>query len=507
MLCPVRRLTAAVRTAPLIAVAALTIPSCTSSDSSPTSPAAQAALARAQSHALSATITSTAAVSGSPSQLVKGWGVYPAGGTGAFYDKAAIEDAVYAVGVTFVRERVDPALYVSGTTIANIVLDQTLLNGYIAKLQSAFNHGVTSYVMSVWTPPSSMKTNNSPAAWIDYNGDGVVEANELGYLSSSAEPAFVAFLTKVMLSIKAAGFPLPTMISIQNEPEYASTYDGCIYTPTQWQKVIQDVRGAFDYNGLSSVGLFGPENGTYGASIYSDYYTDTPGFMGGPGFPALDTAYINHSVGAYAHHMYGECNIYQMQDAMSAHPKDAWLTEFSEINDDSELDKTIDMLRGIGAAMVIVPHNYWAWWNGYASSTGAPDGQSLLGGTSTPIYTKRYWALKKLFNTVRPGWTVRTMTSSDPSLYTSLGSQDQCSARIDLVAFVNGSWTQTAVLMTNVSTTTPRQITVSGLEGSSITPYLTNSSNDMEPQATVTISNKTATISLPPESAVLAVSN
>jgi O-glycosyl hydrolase len=215
---------------------------------------------------------------------------------------------------------------------------------------------------------------------------------------------------------------------------------------------------------------------------------------------------LNHSVAAYAHHMYGECNIYQMQDAMGSHPKDAWLTEFSEINSNSELLKTIDMLRAIGAAMVIVPHNYWAWWNGYASSTGAPDGQSLLGGTTTPIYTKRYWALKKLFNTVRPGWTVRTMTSSDGSLYTALGSQDQCSARIDLVAFVNGSWTQTAVLMTNVSTS-PRQVTVSGLIGSSITPYLTNSSNDMEPQGTVTISNKTATISLPAQSAVLAVSN
>jgi O-glycosyl hydrolase len=502
---PTSRLVAATLTA-AIAVCA---PACTSPDSSPTSPAAQAALDRAlQANASSATITSTAAVSGSPSQMLKGWGIYPAAGTGAFWNKSAIQTAVYSLGTTFVREQIDPALYVSGTTVANIVLNQSLLTAYIAKLQVAYNSGASSYVMSVWSPPASMKTNNSLAAWIDYNGDGIVEANELGYLSTASEPAFVAFLTKVMLSIKAAGFPLPTMLSIQNEPEHASTYAGCIYTPAQWQKVIQDVRGAFDYNGLASVGLFGPETGTYGANIYSNYITDTPGFMGGPGFPALDTAYLNHSVGAYAHHMYGECNVPQMQDAMAAHPKDAWLSEFSEIelDDQSELNRTIDMLRAIGAAMVIVPHNYWAWWNGYASSTGAPDGQSLVGGTTTPIYTKRYWALKKLFNTVRPGWTVRTMTSSDPSLYTALGSQDQCSARIDLVAFVNGDWTQTAVLMTNVSSTT-REITVSGLEGSTVTPYLTNSSNDMLQETTQTVTNHTATLWLPPESAVLAVTN
>jgi hypothetical protein len=74
------------------------------------------------------------------------------------------------------------------------------------------------------------------------------------------------------------------------------------------------------------------------------------------------------------------------------------------------------------------------------------------------------------------------------------------------MAFVNGSWTQTAVIMTNVSTNA-RQITVSGLEGSSLTPYLTDASNDMEPQATVAVTNHVATISMPPQSAVLAVTN
>lgn len=492
----------------IAALAAATVvcaPACTSPDA--TGPASAAVAARLLANASAAgTISSTAIVSGKAGQLMKGWGVYPAGGTGAFYNKPAIENAVYALGVTFVRERIDPALYVSGTTVSNMVINQTLLNGYIAKLKSAQAHGAATYVMAVWSPPASMKTNNSTASWIDANGDGIVQPNELGYLSASKEPAFVAFLVKVMLSIKASGLSLPVAFSIQNEPEHAATYDGCIYTPAQWQKVMQDVRGAFDYNGLSGITLFGPETGTYGANIYQNYITDTPGFMGGPGFPALDTAYLDHAIGAYAHHMYGECNLSLMQDAMLAHPKDSWLDEFSEIELDSqsELNKTIDMMRAIGAAMVIVPHNYWAWWNGYLSSTGAPDGQTLIGGTTTPIYTKRYWALKKLFTTVRPGWTVRTMTSSDASLYTAAGTQDQCAARIDLMAWVNGSWSQTVVLMANVSTN-PREITVSGLEGSSVTPYLTNASNDMQPQTTGTVTKGTASIYVPAQSVVLAV--
>jgi O-glycosyl hydrolase len=495
--------------AALAAGTAVCVPACTSSDA--TAPTTHpAALARLLADASAAgTIASNAWISGTPSQMLKGWGVYPAGGTGAFYNKAGFEDAVYAVGVTFVREQIDPALYVSGTTVGNMVLNQSLLNAYIAKLKSAQAHGAATYIMAVWSPPPSMKTNNSTAAWIDANHDGVVQSNELGYLKTASEPAFVAYLTKVMLSIKASGLSLPTMLSIQNEPEHAALYSGCIYTPAQWQKVIQDVRGAFDYNGLSGIGLFGPETGTYTASIYSNYITDTPGFLGGPGFAGLDTTYLDHAVGAYAHHMYGECSLTQMQEAMAAHPKDAWLDEFSEIelNGSSELLRTIDMFRSIGAAMVIVPHNYWAWWNGYTASSGAPDGQSLIGGTTTPIYTKRYWVLKKLFTTVRPGWTVRKMTTSDASLQVAAGSQDQCAARIDLMAFVNGNWTQTAVLMSNTSNNT-RVITVNGLEGSSITPYLTNAWNDMQPEYTNgSFTKGVATITVPAQSIVLAVTN
>jgi glucuronoarabinoxylan endo-1,4-beta-xylanase len=468
---------------------------CSSADSA-TSPKSSPALGRGLTADASGTTTiySSAAVSAHPGQLVKGWGVYPAGGTGAFWNKPAIENAVYALGVTFVRERVDPALYISGSTVANTVINQALLNGYIAKLKSAQAHGVSSYIMSVWSPPASMKTNNSTTG--------------AGWLRTDKEAAFVAYLTKVMLSIKASGLQLPAMLSIQNEPEYTATYDGCKYTPAVWQQVLQDVRGAFDYNGLSSIGLFGPENGTYGASIYYDYTTNSPGYLGGPGFPSLNNSSMNHAVGGYAHHMYGQCNIFLMQDAMISHPKDAWLTEFSELelNSNSELTKTIDMFRAIGAAMVIVPHSYWAWWNGYATSSSAPDGQTLLTGTSTPIYSKRYWALKKLFTTVRPGWTVRTMTTSDPSLQVGGGSQDQCAARVDLMAFENGEWTQTAVLMAN-TWSVPRSIYVTGLKGTAVTPYLTNAWNDMQPQGTFTVGNGKATITVPAYSVVLAVTN
>ena len=470
---------------------AMTMTACTSADDSPTSPIARSALAGLTTNTLAT--TSSATISTTNAQVIKGWGVYPAGGTGAFWNKAAIENAVYAVGATFIRERVDPLLYKSGTTIANTVLDTALLSGYVAKLQSARSHGVSTFVMSVWTPPASMKTNNSQSGV----SNGVV-----GYLRTDHEDAFVAYLTKVMLTFKARGVA-PVALSIQNEPEHTATFDGTLYSVAQWQRVISKVRGAFDYNGLTGITLFGPETGTYGGAIWSNYVTDTPGFFGGPTFPQL-TGYLDHAVGAYNFHMYGQCNLWQMQSAMKAHPKDAWLTEFSEINSNSELTKTLDMAGAIGAAVVILPFNYWAWWNGYASSSGAPDGQTLVGGTSSPIYSKRYWALKKLYTTVRPGWHVRSLTATDPDLHVGIGTQDLCAARIDLTAFVSADSKTTAVMMVN-TTTTNKTVTVHGLTGTAVTPYRTDASVDMQAQAAIKVASGAAAIPLPANSLVLAI--
>jgi O-glycosyl hydrolase len=472
----------------------VSIVACSSTDDtlSPTSPTGRLG----GSASTLATTTSTATVSSTNAQVIKGWGLYPAGGTGAFWDKAAIENAVYAIGATFVRERVDPLLYISGTTIGNMVIDTTLLDGYVSKLQSAQAHGVSQIIFSVWSPPPSMKTDDSQLGY----ANGTV-----GYLAAGSEDAFVAFVTKVMLAFKAKGIN-PSALAIQNEPEYEAVgYDGTLYPVAQWQNVIEMTRGAFDYNGLASITTFGPETGTYGAAIWSNYYTDTPGFFGGPTFPDL-SGYLDHAVGAYAFHMYGECNLWQMQTAMAAHPKDAWMDEFSELSISSELLRTLDTFGAIGAAFVILPFNYWAWWNGYASSTTAPDGGSLLGGTSSPIYTKRYWALKKLWTTVRPGWHVRSLTTTDPDLQVGIGSQDLCSARVDLAAFVNASTDSMVVMLVN-TTTTNKTVTLHGLLGTSVTPYRTDASIDMEPQTAVTISSGAAAIYLPTNSVVLAVAH
>jgi len=435
------------------------------------------------------TPTATAAL-GTPAQVVKGWGMYPTG-VGGLYGRPQVAAALFASGITFVRVAFVSQLYVSGTNVGNMTLDPGQTASLIQMLQTAQSYGVTKYIASVWSPPASMKTNNS------VNG---------GSLRTDAESSYVAYLTKIVLALHAAGLPLPTAVSIQNEPEFNATYSSAVYTVAQWQRVIIAARASFDANGLGSVILFGPETGTFGGAIWYDPYAKTPGYLGGGGFPALASSSLDHAVGAYALHAYGECELQRVSAGMRAFPKDAWITEFSAPVGTTELDWTLDTYRALAAHLVVLPFNYWAWWDGFAQSSASPDGGTLLTGNTTPIYSKRYWALKQLWTTVRPGWFVTPMTTTDPNLHVGAGTQDPCLARVDLVAFTSPDHATVAVLMTN-TTTVNKVLAVSGLPGTSVQAYRTDNLNDMSALSPVAITNGTANIQLPAASAILAVAH
>ena len=433
------------------------------------------------------TPTATAAL-GATAQQVKGWGMYPTA-IGGLYGHAPIAQAIYASGVTFIRVPFLPALYASGTNMSNMTLDPSNVTQLVQHIQTAQAYGVSSYIVSVWSPPASMKTNNS------LNG---------GSLRTDAESSYVAFLTKVVLTLQANGIPLPTAVSIQNEPEDAEAYSSTVYSVSQWQRVITATRASFDANGLSSVTLFGPETGQFGHAIYLDSYYQTPGYFGGVGFPALASTTLNHAVGAYALHGYAECELSNLSAAVHAFPKDMWMTEFSVPNGTTELDWTIDTYRALAAHFAILPFNYWAWWDGWAFSSSAPTDGLLLTGQTAPMYSKRYWALKQLWTTVRPGWYVTPMTTTDPNLQVGAGSQAPCTARVDLLAFTSPDRSTVAVLMTN-TTTANKLLAVSGLPGTRVIAYQSDASNDMTQQPTVTITNGTANIPLAAGSAILAI--
>ena len=447
---------------------------------------------RSTIHKSALTDSETATLSGPWAQKIKGWGVFPILGTNAPSD--TLQKLIYGMGITYVREQVDPLLYVSGTTYQNIVLNTTVLNEYVTKLQTAKSAHVDSgYIMSVWNPPNSMKN----AA-----GDS---------LDPAKTGAFASYLAKVMNALSTSSVGVPAALSLQNEPDLNEN-GGVYYSKAQWDSTILKLRGELAFIGLGGIRIFGPETSNYSKDAY---------FFGGSGFPDLTyngPGSVDSAVRAFATHSYGQCGIDTFAAGVKAEQqyRDSWQTEFSIINLNTapQLDYALTSFSSLGADLVIAPNNYWTWWLGAAPDTNQAwaDGEALISGSQTrPQISKRYWAFKKLWQYVRPGWSVKPFTfSSDPNLHINLGSQTPCanggSAYVDLASFVDNGNDSILVMLVNHTTTT-KAVTISGFPSTMAiqNSFRTDTSNDMIAQARDTVVGGKSTVSLPARSLVLAI--
>src|ERR1700761_7301767 len=127
------------------------------------------ALALVLAAVTAASAQDSAAINATGAQTVKGWGCYPSyfdssqpNNTADIFDKPLIQDAIYNLGITYIRVSLDNRLYVSGTALTGtntIVLNQAAVTDLANQIKIAQAHGVNNYIMSCWSPPGVWKTN------------------------------------------------------------------------------------------------------------------------------------------------------------------------------------------------------------------------------------------------------------------------------------------------------------------------------------------------------------
>ena len=134
----------------------------------------------------------TATISSTPSQTIKGWGCFPSRGDtssddqGALWNSPAAQTAIYNSGFTVMRTVLLPGLYSRGTTLGTMVIDDNYLTKLRHNVQIAVNHGITTWTLHPWSPPPSMKCNNSTIA---------------GALNPAFEQVFCDYYTAVLLAL------------------------------------------------------------------------------------------------------------------------------------------------------------------------------------------------------------------------------------------------------------------------------------------------------------------
>lgn len=221
-------------------------------------------------------------------------------------------------------------------------------NQVVATAQLAQSLGITMFA-TPWTMPAEWKTPSCESAVCD-DGTG-------NKVSSHLKPEHYAdyanYLNDFVIYLKNNGVNLQ-YISIQNEPDYGATYQGCIWTPDEMKTFIKN------YANLIDCKVIAPE--TIGLS---DSFAN-----------ALNTPEVLANFEVYAGHQYGGIqNLYKQYQSLG---KEIWQTEFliNWLSDESPVVRDFD-------------------WKKDAFNFTEKLNDALLGNVNAWVHyaTKRYYGL------------------------------------------------------------------------------------------------------------------
>lgn len=252
-----------------------------------------------------ASITAHATFStASANQTIQGFG-----GAEAFYGSylnahpyaAEINKALYdptaGLGLTFLRLQNSYYLY-NGSNASSFDTDTPKL---VAAANTAHGTPLT-LLMSSWTPPASLKSNNSiNGCTTTTNGACTGGIGTLAQTNGSYNyTGFGQFWYDSLAAYASLGVK-PDYVSIQNEPDFAPSYVGCRFNPSEspvtlygqtysyasYGKAFDAVYKKLNGGGLTSVPkMIGPE--TFATNNAASFLQETPAA----------------EVSAVAHHMY-----------------------------------------------------------------------------------------------------------------------------------------------------------------------------------------------------------
>ena len=293
-------------------------------------------------------------------------------------------------------------------------------------------------IASPWSPPASMKTNNSLIG---------------GSLKTDSSAAYANYLNDFASFMSANGAPLHA-VSIQNEPDVNVNYESCDWTADQMRDFLKNYGHL-----LSNIFLIAPEsfnnNQTYVNTILND-----------------NIATANFAiVGA---HIYGGGIVENPLARIMG--KEVWMTEHLDTN----ITYTANLNTAIEIHDCLTKANFSAyiWW--YGKRFYGPIGQDGL-------VTKRGYIMSQFARFVTPGaYRIGTGTNSRPEVLISAFKN------------ING---KKIIIAINTSTIGANQkISINDATISSVIPYTTSLTKNVEQGSSISAANNSFTYLLPPQS-------
>jgi glucuronoarabinoxylan endo-1,4-beta-xylanase len=299
-----------------------------------------------------------------------------------------------------------------------------------------------------WSPPAQWKDNGSTT-----NGGHLLAAHYIEWAKLVS-----GFAAKLQQN---AGVPL-SALSPQNESNYVTTWNSCVYTPQElvaFIKVLGPQLAALNPRPR----LLAPEMASWGPLW--DYTS-----------AILADANVASMVDVFSVHQYNGV------EAPKTTARPIWETEYSTFDPPvTTIDNGIAVAKAVHDAIVTGNASAWHYW--WLIGRNA-DNEGLL--NQGAVKTKRLYTVGNYSKFVRPGF-VRIGTTGGPTGVQASAFRD-CSGKF---AFV--------VINTN-PTDTPLGIVFNGVVGGTVTPWVTSRTLDLAAGTPVPVSGGRAAAVLPASS-------
>lgn len=315
-------------------------------------------------------------------------------------------------------------------------------SGALTEAQRAVTRGAR-VMASPWSPPASMKDNNSLI-----NGGRLLPERYADYAS---------YLNKFATYLAGNGAPL-AVISLQNEPDWPTDYESCLWSAAEFSTFCANNAGA-----ITAAPLMMPESLRFNQS-YSDATLDNP----------LAAANVDYVGG----HLYGDPVITEYPKAHSL-KKNTWMTEFL-INDQTwpSVMVTAEEILDCLATGNMSAYNWWKCLgniNGLVSASG--------------VVQKRGFMMAQFSRFVRPG-------------FIRIGTINQ-SPTTKITAFKNPGTGEFAIVAINTGSGPVSQIfDLRRFTAATVTPWITSSSQSLAVQPAIAVSGNSFQHLIPASSVV-----
>lgn len=383
-------------------------------------------------------------------------------------DQNAIMDLLYGengLDLSIVRLEINPFLKSDSTSInalqatfwptENGALDWDTDHHQRWWMNEAMKRGHRRVISLPWSPPAWMKTNNSAVSG--------------GTLLSNKYNAFANYLeTYTMQYSNVFGIPVD-YISLQNEPDYSTSYASAVYTGSEMSTLINTVADHFSTKSLWPK-IFAPEASS-GKKSNDDYMA------------VLDTTTRNKLYGIAYHNYSG------YSSTLENYGLPVWMTEDSNLGtNDATITDGIKWAKAAHTSLVTRKNNAWLFWLSVLKKTS---GESLINieetnGVYTYFVNKRAYTIGQFSRFVRPGFKRIGSSSSTSSL--------------KVASFKDPANDKAVIVVINDSTSTDHATTISGLTATNAKLYRTSATENMIALSDAAVSGGSFTHTFPKNS-------